>query len=143
MQDIYITGGAMTAFGRHTGVLAPELAQQAILKAMADAGVEKDDIQAIYCANVLGGMILFSILGQRRDRKKREAMISAIKKHDRVQTIGGVIGSVVEVKPDYVVLKVDEASNTRITFARAAVQQVLSVSPESSAGNGNGGSEKA
>ena len=90
---------------------------------------------------VLGGMILFSILGQRRDRKKREAMISAIKKHDRVQTIGGVIGSVVEVKPDYVVLKVDEASNTRITFARAAVQQVLSVSPETSTGNGNGGSE--
>jgi preprotein translocase subunit YajC len=80
---------------------------------------------------VLGGMILFSILGQRRDRKKREAMISAIKKHDRVQTIGGVIGLVIEVKPDYVVLKVDESSNTRITFARSAVQQVLSVSPES------------
>ncbi len=58
MQDIYITGGAMTAFGRHTGVLAPELAQQAILKAMDDAGVEPGDIQAIYCANVLGGMIL-------------------------------------------------------------------------------------
>jgi preprotein translocase subunit YajC len=93
---------------------------------------------------VVGGMILFSILGQRRDRKKREAMISAIKKHDRVQTIGGVIGSVVEVKPDYVVLKVDESSNTRITFARSAVQQVLSVSPESPSGNGNGppGGEK-
>ena len=79
---------------------------------------------------VLGGMILFSILGQRRDRKKREAMIGAIKKHDRVQTIGGVIGLVVEVKPDYVVLKVDESSNTRITFARSAVSQVLSVSPD-------------
>jgi preprotein translocase subunit YajC len=86
---------------------------------------------------VVGGMILFSILGQRRDRKKRESMLSTIKKHDRVQTIGGVIGSVVEAKPDFVVLKVDESSNTRITFARSAVQQVLSVSPESSAGNGN------
>ena len=32
MNEIYITGGAMTPFGRHTGVLAPELAQQAILK---------------------------------------------------------------------------------------------------------------
>jgi preprotein translocase subunit YajC len=79
---------------------------------------------------LLGGMILFSIMGQRRDRKKREAMISAIKKHDRVQTIGGVIGSVVEVKPDYVILKVDESSNTRITFARSAIQQVLNVSDE-------------
>jgi len=69
-------------------------------------------------------------MGQKRDRKKREALISAIKKHDRVQTIGGVVGSVVDVKPDYVVLKVDESSNTRITFTRAAIQQVLTSSPE-------------
>ncbi len=62
MKDVFITGGAMTAFGRHTGVLAPELAQQAILKAMDDAGVEPRDIQAIYCANVLGGMILGQLI---------------------------------------------------------------------------------
>lgn len=74
---------------------------------------------------VITVMIVMSILGQRRERKKREAMISAIKKHDKVQTIGGVIGSIVELKPDFVVLKVDESSNTRITFARSAVQQVI------------------
>lgn len=79
---------------------------------------------------VVLGMIVFSMMGQKRDRKKREAMISAIKKHDRVQTIGGVIGSVVEIKPDYVVLKVDESSNTRITFSRSAIASVLSASPE-------------
>jgi acetyl-CoA acetyltransferase len=58
MQHIHITGGAMTRFGRHPGVKAPELAQQAILGALADAGVPKENVQAIYCANVLGGMIL-------------------------------------------------------------------------------------
>lgn len=58
MQDIQIIGGAMTRFGRHPGVLAPELAQQAILRALDDAGVTPADIQAVYCANVLGGMIL-------------------------------------------------------------------------------------
>lgn len=58
MQDIYIHGGAMTRFGKHPGVLAPELAQQAILKALDDAGVSRSEIQAVYCANVLGGMIL-------------------------------------------------------------------------------------
>src|SRR5688572_5191294 len=83
---------------------------------------------------LLGTMIIFSVLGQRRDRRKREALISSIKKHDRVQTIGGVIGSVVEVKPDYVVLKVDESSNTRITFARSAIQQVLTSSDEPASG---------
>ena len=55
------------------------------------------DFLLIICLMV-GVMLVFSIMGQRRDRKKREAMISSIKKHDRVQTIGGVIGSVVEVK---------------------------------------------
>ncbi|MHC4415312.1 MAG: preprotein translocase subunit YajC [Planctomycetota bacterium] len=78
---------------------------------------------------VFGAMIVFSFLGQRRDRKKRQAMISAVKKHDKVQTVGGVIGSVMEVKPDTVVLKVDESSNTRITFARSAIQQVLTSGP--------------
>ena len=74
---------------------------------------------------VLAGMILFSILGQRKDKKKRESMLHALKKHDRVQTIGGVRGSVVDIRKDTVVLKVDESANTRITFARSAVQQVL------------------
>lgn len=78
-------------------------------------------------------MIVFSLLGQRRDRKRRQAMLSAIKKHDRVQTTGGVIGSVVELKSDTVVLKVDESSNTRITFARNAIQQVLGSGPEGAA----------
>jgi acetyl-CoA acetyltransferase len=62
MQDIYIHGGAMTRFGKHPGVLAPELAQQAILKALDDAGVSQGEIQAVYCANVLGGMILGQLI---------------------------------------------------------------------------------
>ena len=90
------------------------------------------DFFLIICL-MIGVMLIFSIMGQRRDRKKREALIGAIKKHDRVQTIGGVIGSVVEIKPDTVVLKVDESSNTRITFARSAIQQVLTVSTEPAA----------
>ncbi|MHC4991732.1 MAG: preprotein translocase subunit YajC [Planctomycetota bacterium] len=80
---------------------------------------------------VLGGMIVFSMIAQRRDRRKREAMLNLLKKHDKVQTIGGVIGSVVDVKKDLVVLKVDESSNTRITVARSAIQQILNATPES------------
>jgi len=75
-------------------------------------------------------VMLLSTFTQRRQGKKREAVLSALKKHDKVQTIGGVIGSVVEVKPSTVVLKVDEASNTRMTFARSAIQQILKEGPE-------------
>jgi preprotein translocase subunit YajC len=77
-------------------------------------------------------MILFSVFGQRKEKKKREALLGSIKKHDRVRTIGGVIGSVVEIKPDTIVLKVDESSNTRMTFTRDAVQQVLESSDDKS-----------
>lgn len=75
-------------------------------------------------------VIVMSFFGSRRDRKKREEMLSAIKKHDKVQTIGGVIGTVVEIKSNIVVLKVDESANTRITFARSAIQQVVAESDE-------------
>ena len=77
-------------------------------------------------------MIVFSIFGQRKEKKKRDALLSSIKKHDRVRTIGGVIGAIVEVKTDTVVLKVDESSNTRMTFSRDAVQQVIDSSDTSS-----------
>ena len=62
MSDTYIAGAAMTPFGRHNETLAPELAQQAILNAVKDAQIELGDIQAVYCANVFGGMILGQVI---------------------------------------------------------------------------------
>ena len=73
---------------------------------------------------LLVGMIVFSFFGGRKQKKKRAAMLEALKKHDQVLTRGGVFGSVVEVKPDRVVLKVDESSNTRITVLRDSIEQV-------------------
>ena len=77
-------------------------------------------------------MLVFSVFGQRKEKKKRDALMSSIKKHDQVRTIGGVIGAIVEIKTDTVVLKVDESSNTRMTFSRDAVQQVLESSDTTS-----------
>jgi preprotein translocase subunit YajC len=77
---------------------------------------------------LFGAIILFivmTILGGRREKKKYEAMLSSIKKNDSVRTVGGIIGSVVEVKPDVIVLKVDENSNTKLTVARGKIEAVL------------------
>ena len=77
---------------------------------------------------LFGAVILFvlmTIFGGRREKKKFEQMLSSIKKHDSVRTVGGIIGSVVEVKPDVVVLKVDENSNTKITVARGKIEAVI------------------
>jgi len=79
---------------------------------------------------VFGLVMIWAMFRQKREQKKRDELLSAVKKRDRVQTIGGIIGSVVEVKSNTVVLKVDESSNTRMTFARSAIQQILSDAPD-------------
>lgn len=89
------------------------------------------DIVTVLMIGLLVAMILSIFLGGRREKKKFEQMMSAMKKHDQVRTVGGIIGSVVEIKPDVVVLKVDENSNTKITVARSKIEAVLK---ESTAG---------
>ena len=73
---------------------------------------------------ILLGMIVLSFFSGRKQRKQRATMLDALKKHDQVLTRGGVFGSVMEIKPDRVVLKVDESSNTRITVLRDSIEQV-------------------
>jgi preprotein translocase subunit YajC len=70
-------------------------------------------------------MMIFTGRANKKEKKKRAEMIAQLKKGSRVQTIGGIIGSVVEVRENEVVVKVDENANTRIKFARSAVQSVL------------------
>ena len=74
---------------------------------------------------VIGGMIIFSMFSSRKQKKQREQMLGAITKSDRVQTIGGIIGSVIEVKSDTVIVQIDDGNKVRMTFSRSAIQQVL------------------
>lgn len=74
---------------------------------------------------MIGVFWFFVLGGQRRDKKKRAALLAAIRKGDKVQTAGGIIGTVVDVRPADVLLKVDENTNTRIKFARTAIQNIL------------------
>lgn len=83
------------------------------------------DFITLMMLGLLVAFILMTVLGGRRERKKFEQMLSSIKKNDQVRTVGGIIGSVVEVKPDVIVLKVDETSNTKITVARGKIEAVL------------------
>ena len=74
---------------------------------------------------VMVAMLGFSFLSGRKQKKQREAMLSAVGKKDTVQTIGGIIGTVVDINAEQVVLCVHEGSNSRLTVARSAVQTVL------------------
>jgi len=63
--------------------------------------------------------------GSRKQKKERQVMLSTVKKNDRVLTIGGIIGTVVNVRDTEVTLKVDETNNVKLTVVRGAIQKVL------------------
>lgn len=92
----------------------------------------------IILAFVIAMVIMTSMTG-RREKRRRETLMSSLKKGDQVQTLGGIIGTIVEIHDNDVILRVDEVSNTRIRFARSAVQGVLRESKSS--GSGGGGTE--
>jgi preprotein translocase subunit YajC len=68
---------------------------------------------------------LITLRGNQREKKKRQQMLDNMAKNDRVQTIGGIVGTVVAIKGNEVIVKVDETNNTKITFVRSAIQSVL------------------
>ncbi len=70
-------------------------------------------------------MYVLMIRPQKRKEKQRKEMISKIKKNDRVVTIGGIHGTVVTVKDNETVIKVDESSNTRLKLSKSAVAKVI------------------
>ncbi|MGB2987359.1 MAG: preprotein translocase subunit YajC [Phycisphaerae bacterium] len=78
---------------------------------------------------LLLGMLVFIFMtnrsSEKRKTRQREAMYNQLSKNDRVLTIGGVIGTIHSVKDDEVVLKVDESTNTKMTFAKSSIQRII------------------
>lgn len=68
---------------------------------------------------------VFMFRSKRTQEKKRTDMLSQLKRGDRIQTIGGILGTVVEARENDVLVKVDESSNTKIRFSRNAIHRVV------------------
>ena len=69
-------------------------------------------------------IFLWSGRSRRKQETKRKQMLSELKKGDKVTSIGGIVGTVIEVREDELVIKVDETSNIRLRFARWAIRGV-------------------
>ncbi|MEX2414612.1 MAG: preprotein translocase subunit YajC [Paenibacillaceae bacterium] len=66
---------------------------------------------------------------QQRKSKVRNSMLSSLKKGDKVTTIGGLHGTILEISDDIVVLRVNDA--TKLTFDRASINNVTTSAVES------------
>lgn len=81
---------------------------------------------------LLFGMLLFfgvfyfmMFRSRNREQQKFQRLLGALKRNDRVMTVGGIYGTVVDVRDGEVVLKVDETSNVKIRFSKSAIKEVL------------------
>jgi len=98
----------------------------------------------MYLADVTGGsagylsilyiVIMFAVLyflmirPQQKRQKKTASMLNSLKKGDKVVTIGGLHGTVMDLNDDTVVLRVNDA--TKMTFDRSAIRTIASSSAE-------------
>jgi preprotein translocase subunit YajC len=65
---------------------------------------------------------LLIIRPQNKKRKETERMLGALKKGDKIVTIGGLYGVIQSVKERTVIIKVDD--NVKLEFLRSAVSSV-------------------
>ncbi len=65
----------------------------------------------------------FIIRPQNKKQKETEKMIAALKKGDKVVTIGGIHGVISSTKEQTVIVKVDDGA--KIEFSRSAISSVI------------------
>ena len=73
---------------------------------------------------------IFVLRPQRVQQRKRREMLSAVKRGDRVVTVGGLHATVADVKDE--ILSLDLAPNVRVKADRSAISYVRSRGDEPS-----------
>ncbi|MBN2269242.1 MAG: preprotein translocase subunit YajC [Sedimentisphaerales bacterium] len=82
-------------------------------------------MQFIFLALMFVMMYFILFRAPRKKQQQHKQMVQSLAKNDKVRTIGGIIGTVVDVKGDEVILKVDESNNTKIRLSASAIGKNL------------------
>jgi preprotein translocase subunit YajC len=80
---------------------------------------------------IIGIFYFLIIRPQNKKQKETQKMLAALKKGDKVVTIGGVHGTIQSVKEGSVIVKVDE--NCKMEFSRSAISSVEAAAKEDKA----------
>ena len=92
-----------------------------MLNFLADAGVPGGMSSSIIMLVAMLAIFYFMLIRPENKRKKEaEQMRSSVKTGDKITTIGGIIGTVVNVKDDKIVIETS-ADQVRIEFAKWAI----------------------
>jgi preprotein translocase subunit YajC len=70
-------------------------------------------------------LFFMSTKSSKKQRAERENLLKNLKRGDRIQTIGGMLATVIDVDKDEILLKIDETNNTKAKFLRSAIHTVI------------------
>jgi preprotein translocase subunit YajC len=93
------------------------------LATLAEGGQMDWPMMLIMFAPLVIIMLWWSRSQKKRDEERRR-MLDAVKKGDRVVTVGGIIGEVARTNEHEVVLIVDKAKNVEVRFRRGSIASV-------------------
>jgi preprotein translocase subunit YajC len=88
--------------------------------------------QLLFFAAIFAIFYFLLIRPQQKQKREREAMLTAVKKGDRVVTSSGLHGTVVGLSENTVTLKV--ADSVKLDFDRSAVGRILTTSGDRESG---------
>ena len=95
----------------------------------AAGGVAKPNPIAQFLPFILMFVILYFLIirPQRKRQKEHQGLIDNLKINDEVTTNAGIVGKIVNIKKDKntVVLRVDDATGTKIEFVRSAIAGIV------------------
>lgn len=78
---------------------------------------------------ILGALFYFVLIHpERKRRRQHDQMLKSLKKNDRVLTVSGIYGTVVNVNNNNagdITIKVDESSNAKLRITRSSIGQIL------------------
>ncbi|MDT3426663.1 preprotein translocase subunit YajC [Paenibacillus forsythiae] len=97
----------------------------------AATGGNTADIWTLVGPFILMFVVFYFLLirPQQKKTKTRNTMLRALKKGDKVVTIGGLHGTILEISDDVVVLRVNDV--TKLTFDRGSISHSVTTEADS------------
>lgn len=87
-------------------------------------GIDPNTMNIIFIVGMIAIFWFFMIGPQRKQQKQRNEMFKNLKKGDKVITIGGLHGEIVEIDEDDVKLRVSD--KTELKFTKTSIAKVKS-----------------
>ena len=98
-----------------------------LLDATDTGGGEGFNYSFFLVLGLIGVVFYFLMIRpQKKQKQQHRQMLDSLGKNDKIVTIGGIHGTVVSVKENYVILKIAENSDVNIRVNRSAIGAIVS-----------------